>query len=94
MELERVKIEEEKMKEILNWLTPKKIKNIQKFLELANYYQEFIKYSMPIVRLLYNLVKKDQKYNWTKKQEKVFRKLKKRFTKELVLAVLDLDNKK
>ena len=38
MELERVKIEEEKMKEILNWLTPKKIKNIQKFLELANYY--------------------------------------------------------
>jgi len=38
MELEGVKIEEEKMKEILNWLTPKKIKNIQKFLELANYY--------------------------------------------------------
>jgi len=38
IELEGVKIEEKKMKEILNWLTPKKIKNIQKFLELANYY--------------------------------------------------------
>ena len=38
MELEGIKIEEEKMKEILNWLTTKKMKNIQKFLRPANYY--------------------------------------------------------
>jgi len=38
-------------------------------------------------------VKKDQKCNWTEKQEKVFRKLKKRFTKELVLEALDFDKK-
>jgi len=35
---EEIKIEEEKVKGVLDWLTPKCIKNIQKFLGLANYY--------------------------------------------------------
>ena len=38
-------------------------------------------------------MKKDQKCNWTEKQEKVFKKLKERFTKELVLVILDLHKK-
>ena len=33
-----IKMEEEKMKGVLDWLTPKCVKDIQKFLELANYY--------------------------------------------------------
>jgi len=37
--LERIKIEEVKVKRVLNWLTPKEVKYIQKFLRLANYYQ-------------------------------------------------------
>ena len=39
------------------------------------------------------MVKKDQKWDWTEKQEKVFRELKKQFIKELVLAVSNLDKK-
>ena len=39
------------------------------------------------------MVKKDQKWNWTEKQEEVFRELKKRFTKELVLVASNLDKK-
>jgi len=39
------------------------------------------------------MVKKDQKWKWTKKQEKVFGELKERFTKEPVLIALDLDKK-
>ena len=35
---EGIKMEEEKVKGILDWPTPKEIKNIQKFLGLANYY--------------------------------------------------------
>jgi len=35
---EGIKMEEEKVKGILDWLTPKCVKDVQKFLGLANYY--------------------------------------------------------
>ena len=71
--LKKIKIEKEKVKEVLNWLTLKGVKNIQKFLRLANYYQWFIKNFIVIARLLHGLIKKDQKWNWTKRQEKTFK---------------------
>ena len=36
--LERIKMEEEKVKEVLEWPTPRCVKDVQKFLRLANYY--------------------------------------------------------
>ena len=36
--LDRIKIEEEKVKEILGWPTLKCVKDMQKFLSLVNYY--------------------------------------------------------
>ena len=39
------------------------------------------------------MVKKDKKWEWAEKQKKVFKKLKKRFTEEPVLAASDLDKK-
>ena len=35
---DRIKMEEEKVKGVLEWLTPKCVKEVQKFLGLANYY--------------------------------------------------------
>ena len=58
---ERIKMEEEKMKSVLDWPTPKCIKNIQKFLGLVNYYHQFIKDFTAIARPLHNMIKKDQK---------------------------------
>ena len=63
--LEGIKMEEEKVKGVLEWLTPKCVKNVQKFLGLVNYYHQFIKGFASIVRPLHNLMKKDQKWNWT-----------------------------
>jgi len=42
---------------------------------------------------LHDIVKKYQKWDWIEKQKKVFRELKERFTKELVLVVPYLDKK-
>jgi len=39
MKPDRVKIEKEKVQGILDWLVPKNIKSVQKFLKLANYYR-------------------------------------------------------
>ena len=86
---QKEKIDKENVKAVLYWLTLKKVKDVQKFLGFTNYYKQFIKNFAYIARLLYNLVKKEQKWDWTEKQEKAFRELKERFTKELVLAVLD-----
>ena len=86
-----IKIEEEKVKGVLDWPVLKCVKDVQKFLGLVNYYRQFIEGFASIARPLHDLVKKDWKWNWTEKQEEVFRELKERFTKELVLAALDLD---
>jgi len=59
--IEDIKIEEEKVKGLLDWPTSKGIKDIQKFLKLANYYWQLIKDFMSISKPLYDLVKKDQK---------------------------------
>ena len=90
---EEIKMEEKKVKEVLDWPTPKEVKDIQKFLGLANYYCQFIKDFASIARPLHDMVKKDQKWEWMERQEGVFKELKERFTKELELAVLDLDKK-
>jgi len=93
IEPDGIKMEEEKVKGVLDWLTPKCIKNMQKFLELVNYYHQFIEDFASIARPLHNMVKKDQKWDWTEKHEEAFRELKEQFTKELVLAAPDLDKK-
>ena len=53
---------EEKVKDMLDWPTPKGVKDVQKFLGLANYYCQFIKDFTTIARPLYDMVKKDQKW--------------------------------
>jgi len=58
---EGIKIEKKKVKEVLDWLTPKYVKNMQKFLGLVNYYHQFIKGFASIARPLHDMVKKDQK---------------------------------
>jgi len=73
---EGIKMEEEKVKGVLDWLTPKYVKDVQKFLGLANYYRQFIEGFTSIARSLHDMVKKDQKWYWTERQEKVFRELK------------------
>ena len=58
---EGIKMEKEKVKGVLEWLTPKCVKEVQKFLGLANYYRRFTEGFATVARLLHDLVKKDKK---------------------------------
>ena len=60
--LEGIKMENEKVKGVLEWPTPKCVKDVQKFIKLANYYYQFIEGFASIARPLYDMVKKDKKW--------------------------------
>ena len=60
---EGIKMEEEKVKGVLEWLTPKCVKDVQKFLGLASYYRQFIEGFASIARPLHDMVKKDKKWD-------------------------------
>jgi len=59
---EGIKMEKKKVKVVLDWLVPKSVKDIQKFLGLTNYYRRFIEEFMKIARPLYELTRKEQKW--------------------------------
>jgi len=54
-------MKEAKIKTVLDWPVPKLVKDIQKFLGLANYYRRLIEGFAKIVKPLYELMSKDQK---------------------------------
>jgi len=56
-----VEMQKEKMERVLNWPVPRNVKEVQKFLGLANYYRRFIKDFAKIAALLHVLVRKEQK---------------------------------
>ena len=70
---------------------PKSVKDVQKFLGLANYYRWFVKDFAKIARPLHEMTRKENKWSWEERQQKAFEELKKRFTIEPVLVTPDLD---
>ena len=76
---------------VLNWLVPKTIRDIRKFLGLANYYRQFVKDFAKLARPLNNLTRKDEKWRWEEEQQKAFEQLKTVFTSQPLLVTPDLD---
>jgi len=84
-------MEPEKVEGVTKWPTPQYVKNVQKFLGLANYYRRFVKDFAKIAKPLHQLVRKDERWRWEREQEEAFTKLKEIFTTKPVLAAPDLD---
>ena len=78
-----------KVKGITNWPTPTKVKDVQSFLGLANFYCQFVKDFSKIAGPLHKLTRKDHKWEWDTVHQKAFDELKARFTKQPVLTMVD-----
>jgi len=86
-----IEMEKEKVDGVLSWPEPKNVKDIRKFLGLANYYRRFIKDFAQIARPMNMLTRKDVKWQWGGEQQKAFDELKEIFTTRPVLVAPDLD---
>ena len=70
---------------------PRSTKDVQKFLGLANYYRRFVKDFARIAKLLHEMTRKEMKWIWGERQQRVFEELKERCMTEPVLVTPDLD---
>jgi len=86
-----IEIEKEKVDGVLSWPEPKNMKDVRKFLGFTNYYRRFIKDFTQVARPMNILMRKNVKWQWRKKQQQAFDKLKGIFTTRPVLAAPDLD---
>ena len=84
-----VRMEKEKVQGVIKWPVPKSVKDVQKFLRLANYYRQFVKDFAKIAKPLHEMTRKENKWSWRERQQKIFEELKKRFMTEPVLVTPD-----
>jgi len=68
----KIEIKEEKVAGVLNWSIPKMVRDIRKFLGLANYYRQFVKDFAKLARPLNNLMRKEEKWKWGDEQQTAF----------------------
>ena len=59
-------MEVEKVDRVLSWPQPKNMKDVRKFLGLANYYRRFIKDFARVARPMNVLMQKNEKWQWEK----------------------------
>jgi len=57
-----IEMEKKKIDGVLSWPEPKNVKDIRKFLDLANYYRRFIKNFAQVARPMNVLTRKDVKW--------------------------------
>ena len=76
----KIEMEEDKVAGVLNWPVPKTVRDVRKFLGLANYYRRFVKDFAKLARPLNNLTRKEEKWRWEDEQQKAFEQLKMVFT--------------
>uniref|UniRef100_A0A183CQC9 RNA-directed DNA polymerase n=1 Tax=Globodera pallida TaxID=36090 RepID=A0A183CQC9_GLOPA len=71
-----VEVDQEKVTKAMEWSPPRNVKNVQEFLGFVNFYRRFIPNFANVARPLYDLLKKDTKWNWTEKTQTSFEALK------------------
>ena len=77
----------QKTKIVINWLRFTKLKKIQTFLDLMNYYWQYVAQHSYIMKFLTHLMHKNKKFHWKTEQEKIFVNFKATFTEMMQLQI-------
>ncbi|RHW30551.1 hypothetical protein D1B31_23670 [Neobacillus notoginsengisoli] len=88
-----IKMDDSKVKAILEWPAPKNVRGVRSFLGLANFYRRFIQGYAQVARPLNDLTKKDTPFAWKEAQQEAFDTLKQKFTSAPILAFPDEDSR-
>lgn len=78
-------MEREKIKAVIEWKEPRKIKELQAFLGIANFYRQFVQNFSAIAKPLTRLTGKDVPWTWGEEEQKAFDGVKHEITKDPVL---------
>jgi len=65
----KVEMEEEKVEGVLKWPIPQCVRDVRKFLGLANYYRHFVKDFTKVALPINRLTRKDEKWRWEKSRK-------------------------
>jgi len=91
---EQIEKNSKKTNTVRNWPSLKQVKKVQAFLRLMNYYRKFVPNYAKIAEPLTQLMHKNKKWHWDKKQKDVFHALKKSLSRTAHLRILNLTCKK
>lgn len=78
--------DEEKIKAVASFETPKNVRDIRSFVSLCSYYRKFVHKFAEKAKPLTTLIKKDVDFCWSEEQEKAFNILKQSITNPPVLT--------
>jgi RNase H-like domain found in reverse transcriptase len=89
IEEEKISMDPGKLRGIRDWPAPTTVKQTRRFLGFGNFCRRFIRHFSNLAKPLNDLLKNDQRFEWTEECQRAFDDLKKRFTEELVLMMPD-----
>lgn len=81
----QIKMQKDKVKAILEWPTPKNVKDVRAFLGYVNFYRQYVRSYSGVATALTELTKKDRIFEWSEAADKAFNDLKQKFAEEPIL---------
>src|SRR6266700_7958662 len=76
-----------KIKAIVNWQDLESVTGLRLFLGFCNYYRRFIKKWLDKIKLFMRMIKKDEPWKWDNDKKRLFKEVKEKFIKELILKI-------